>query len=173
MIEFLNSELFAQAVGLIASAFLILSYLVKSDQKLKLLMCISFSIFSLHYFLLHAFVGMFVNIMDVLRISSSMTKKKIIFVMYGFIFSYIAIGAFKYEIFIDIFPVLASVLGTISMYKLSGIRFRLVLFIISCLWLTYGIFVLSIGAIVTNIFLLFANSVTVYRLYRDEKVTLN
>jgi len=169
MSDVFSSEIGVQTLGLIASCFLIFSYLVKSDTKLKLLMCVSFSIFSIHYFLLGAFVGMFVNIIDVLRISSSMKKKKIELLMYMFICMYVIIGFFRFENFIDFLPVIASILGTISMYKLQGIRFRLILFIISALWLSYGIYVFSIGAIITNIFLLAANIITVYRLKKDNK----
>lgn len=167
MIDFITYDIAAQAVGVLASIFLVLSYLVTSDIRLKLIMCVSFGFFAIHYFMIAALMGMLIQIIDICRISFSLRKQKSDLIMLFFVSIYLVIGYMNFSQYIDLLPIAAGVLGTISMYKLSGLRFRLVLFAITALWLTYGIYVFSIGGIVTNIFLLAANSVTVYRLYRE------
>jgi len=55
------------------------------------------------------------------------------------------------------------------MFKLSGIKFRLLAMCGASVWLSYSIIVQSIGGVITETSVLILSVVTIYRLMREEK----
>ena len=84
-------------------------------------------------------------------------------------FIYIAMALFIAEKWIDFFPAIASLVGTYSMYKLSGIKFRIMGLVGSSAWLTYSVAFFSIGGIMTEIFAITINLFTIRRLSKNAK----
>ena len=160
----MNLDIIAQGVGILAGAILVASYAVRSDRHLKIIMATSASVFCVHYYLLAEPAGVAVKIIDFLRVLFSIKIYKPSVFIVIFVTAYIVFGALTYEKFVDVLPIIASILGTISMYKLTGVKFRVVLLFVCALWLIYSFSVFSIGGIMTNILLLTMNGITIYRL---------
>ena len=73
-----------------------------------------------------------------------------------------------YKYIYDLLPIIAGVLGTFAMFKLSGIKMRLLGIVSSGAWLTYGIIFHSIGSIITNTSVITLNIFTILRLKGDN-----
>lgn len=159
----------AQLVGLLASAFIILGYSSKHDAKLKTIVCIGAALFSAHFFMMGAMTAMIMNAVNFLRIALSIKfhGSKMLFVI--FIVIYLSVGAFTYETWIDIFPLISSILGTVSMYFLSGVKLRLIGLLGSSSWLTHNFVVGSMGGIITELFVLTMLLTGIYRLIMDKR----
>ncbi|MEM7618643.1 MAG: YgjV family protein, partial [Pseudomonadota bacterium] len=89
--------------------------------------------------------------------------------MWAFIFFYLVSAFFVYERPSDLLPVFSGVISTYAFYRLSGIKMRIVFFFAESSWFVFSVLINSIGGIITNIFVLIANSITTFRLLRDKK----
>lgn len=169
MDNFLTYEIIAQAIGLLATAFVVGSFAHKRDNHLKIWVAVGNVIFALHFFMLGAYAGMLINIINIFRATFSIKFHKSTKMMIFFWSIYIMTGVYIYEKPVDTLPVLASLLGTFSMFKLSGIKFRLFTMLGSSSWLIYATVFQSIGGMITETFLMVLNSSTIYRLIKDKK----
>ena len=68
----------------------------------------------------------------------------------------------------DVWPILGTVIGTYSVFCLSGIRMRSGFLLGACCWLTNNILVGSIGGTLLEMTVIVMNSTTIYRLYRQR-----
>lgn len=163
---------FAQIVGLIATAFIIVAYSFKNDTSYRAIASAGGFLFSLHFFMLGAFAGSAVNLINGFRSISAIhfhkSKKLMLFFMALYIFS----AFFVVEEFIDALPFLNGLLGAYAIFQLSGIRMRLVMLVVSGMWMAYNIIFMSIGGIITECFVLTSNCITIYRIFRDNKKLL-
>lgn len=169
MTNFLTYDFIAQAIGILASAVVIFSFTQKIDNRLKAILMIGNLIFMVHFLMLGAYAGMIANIINVCRVGCSITFHKSTKFMLFFMSAYIAMGYFIYDDWYDLLPVLSGLLGTFSMFKLSGIKMRLTGFIGSSAWLGYAIIFNSIGGIITEVANLSLNGITILRMMRDKK----
>ena len=160
----------AQIVGIIASALIITAFAHKSDSYYKYFVMFGALMFAAHFYLLGALAGMFVNVINCIRTGSSIKFHQSNLVLGFFIISYLAAGWFIYETPKDILPVFSGCLASFAMFKFSGIKLRLCMYINSISWITYGILVFSIGGIITETFIIITNTITIYRLLKDKKV---
>lgn len=169
MTDFSTYDLLAQAVGLIASGFIIFGFSQKADDRLKIFMFIGALTFSFHFFLIGAYAGCAINIVSACRTALSFKFNKSTPVMCFFLILYVIFGYVTYEAPSDIFPVFSSMLSTFAMYKLSGIKMRVCLIFSSLSWLTYATIHTSIGGMITETFVQFTTWATIYRITRDKK----
>ena len=161
-------EMITQGIGLIASAVIIFSFTQKADNRLKVFLIIGNLIFILHFFMLGAFAGMLVNMINALRVGFSIKFYKSTKMMLFFMLAYITACGITYQNIYDILPVISGVLGSFSMFKLSGISMRLTGLIGSSAWLSYAIVFHSIGGIITEVSVLILNTLTILRLRGDK-----
>ena len=169
MVDIFSYGVIAQAVGIVASGFIIFSFNQKIDNHLKIYLIIGNMLFATHFSMLGAYAGMCVTTLNVFRVSFSIKFHKSTKMMLGFMTVYILTGIFIYKEMFDLLPIFSSLLGTFSMFKLSGIKLRLLGMFGSSAWLTYGIIFHSIGGIITETSALILNSSTIYRLIRDKR----
>ena len=118
--------------------------------------------------MLGAYAGMFVAIVNGLRNGFSIRYHKSTSIMLVFFVMYLLIGFLTYKYIYDLLPIIAGVLGTFAMFKLSGIKMRLLGIVSSGAWLTYGIIFHSIGSIITNTSVITLNIFTILRLKGDN-----
>lgn len=168
VIDFITYDVVAQAVGVLASIVVICSFTQKQDNRLKIVLILGNLIFLCHFFMLGAYAGMFVNGVNALRVGSSIKFHKSTKLMLVFMTIYTAFGFYIYESVIDLLPVLSGILGTFSMFKLSGIKMRLIGLLGSSAWLSYAIIYHSIGGIITEMSAFILNISTILRLRRDN-----
>jgi MFS family permease len=165
----LSYDFITQAIGIIASGFVILGFTRKVDDHLKVFMFFGSVAFAIHFFMLGAYAGLFISIINCFRIGFSIyffkSKKLMIF----FIGAYILTGAVVYETIFDLLPFMSSTLSTYSMYMLSGIKLRMVSVVGSVAWMIYTMIFYSIGGIITNIFAISMNLTTITRLIINKR----
>jgi hypothetical protein len=159
----------AQIIGIIASAFIISAFLNKGDNHYKLLIMVGASLFALHFYMIGAMAGMVANIINAIRAGGSIYYHRSTPVLLFFLASYIAMGVVIYDSPVDLLPVFSGCVSTFAMFRLSGIQMRVCMYLSSLSWIAYGILVMSIGGIMTDSFILIANSITIYRLFKDKK----
>ena len=159
----------AQIIGIVASALIISAFAFKSDHSYKYFVMLGAAMFALHFYLLGALVAVFVNIINATRTASSIKFHRSNYLLIFFIFCYLIIGFFVYETPRDMLPIFSGCLSSFAMFKLSGIKLRLCMYISAISWIFYAISVFSIGGIITETFIIIINSITIYRLFKDKK----
>jgi hypothetical protein len=169
MIDLFSYQFIAQAIGVIASGFLIFAFTHKSDNYLKTYLILGNFIFASHFLMLGAYAGMLIACINCFRVALSIKFHKSNAMMFSFMVVYILAGVSIYEKPWDLLPVFSSLLGTFSMYKLSGIKLRLCGMLGSFSWLTYGIIFHSIGGIIAETSAMILNISTIFRLRGDHK----
>lgn len=166
MIDWLSFE---QILGYVASIILLLGYAIKSDVKTKTVLTFSSIFFAWHFFLLGAFTATAICTINALRNVSSifLFKSKMVFLIFAGLY-----GVFSYLTYshpIDILPAIGAFITCIGMFLLGGIRFRMLVVIATTLWTIHNIYVGSIGGTINTVILFFISSMTVLRLYRENK----
>ena len=169
MNNFLEYMTLEQVVGVMASAFIVGGYFCKSDNKAKAIIICGSVLFAVHFFMIGAMTAALMNVVNFFRVGLSIKfhGSKILFTF--FVSVYLISLFFTYEEWLNILPVISSVLGCIGMYFLSGIKFRLCTIVGSSCWLLHNALVGSVGGVITEIFVLTAALTTIYRLWLDQK----
>lgn len=161
---------FEQILGYIATALVILSFAQKSEVRFKIIISVAAFVFAIHFFLLGAFAGMAVAILNGSRTLSSMKFHGSSYMMVSFIVLYLIAGVVVYETPIDALPIFSGAVVTFAVYKLSGIKMRALFFCTELGWLIYAFVLKSVGGLITSSFVWGVNVVTIYRLFKDGKI---
>lgn len=169
MNDIFTYDVITQAVGIIASLFIIYSFTHKVDNHLKYFMMAGNFFFVIHFFMLAAYAGMAVAIINCFRVALSIKFHRSNKMMFSFMAIYIVTGCLIYESPSDVLPIISSLAGTFALYKLSGIKLRAFSLIGSCSWITYGIIHHSIGGILTESSVMAINLTTITRLLLNKK----
>jgi len=162
--------LLAQAIGFVIYALGIMCFYQSNDKRLKILMLVMNLTQSIHFALLEATTASLSALLSVFRTGLAIkTAKRSVAI--AFIVSTIVLGLTISESYHDIFPILASCIGTYALFCLSGIKMRLAFLAGALCWLINNILVGSIGGTLLELTLLLVNSNTIRRLYfKKDKV---
>ena len=141
--------IFIQLIGLLAWLCLIISYYRKNTNKILFLQIIGTLLYCLHYYLLGAYSGLFICLFEVLRDYSYYKTNLDKYIFAGSIPIYIIGGILSYSTFVDILPIISSV---IDGYSLTNNKRIVVIgaFLSYTLWVIYDIAVLSISGAITD-----------------------
>jgi len=153
-------EIVAQAVGLVAMAFNIISYQGKKQSTVILLQLFGGTLFAVNYLMLGATVGGVLNIIGAVRAIVFLFKDRLktdrLPWLIGFVASYLVIYVLNFMVFgkevnarnliIEILPVIGMVSLTIGYRLKKAGDVRKFGLISSPAWLTYNIIVGSWGA---------------------------
>nr|WP_245872516.1 YgjV family protein [Avibacterium endocarditidis] len=124
-----------QLLGILAFILGVICFYQKNDKKLKIVMLIQNITYMSHFILLGANVAALSSLLSTLRTATSIyVSSKYIaffFVLLGIIFGYVIADSVW-----QVFPIIASTIGTISLFLLKGIPMRLFMLIGSACWLT-------------------------------------
>ncbi len=159
---------FAQILGFVSFILGISAVYQKNDRYLKIMMLALNLNHMLHYFLLGSMVSALSSLLSAFRTTLSIyTASRIA----AWIFIAIALvsGAWLAENWWDLWAVAGTVIGTYSIFVLSGIKMRIGFLLGACCWLTNNIIVGSIGGAMLELSMIGMNLVTIYRLYSDEQ----
>ena len=174
-------EIIAQAIGILAMVFNILSYQGKKQRTVITLQLIGGALFAVNFLMIGATVGGILNIIAVIRAVLFLFKDKVkadsIFWLIGFILSYIAVYILTFTVFgtePTVWNLIREILPVIGMTALSvGFRLKDAAGIRKCglvsspAWLIYNIAVGSWGAIVCETLTLISIFVGMFR--HDKK----
>lgn len=160
----MDIEIIAQVLSIVGMILNVLSYQAKTQKGILTMQLIGSVFFSASFFMLSAPVGAMMNAVAIIRAivyanGERLHSEKSAW-LYGFIAVYICIYATSFFAFktepvfrnfaLELLPVLAMSVATYSYMVGNAKVVRLFSFISSPLWLTYNIFNLSIGGIVTE-----------------------
>ncbi len=159
------TEIVAQAFGIIGMICNILVFQQKTHKRVLIWQFFAASVFAVNYFMLSSFVGGMLNLVGALRSVIFFFKEKtkansifwLIFFICAFAVSYpLSFLCFGTEpilkkFIIELLPVLAMIIATISLRLGSAKAVRRLGLISSPMWLTYNCFSGSIGAIASEI----------------------
>lgn len=176
-------EITAQIFGIIGMICNIIVFQQKTHKKVLAWQFFAASVFAANYFLLGAVVGGMLNLVGALRSVVFFFKEKthansvwwLVFFICAFSLSYpLSFLAFGTEptlknFIIEILPVLAMIIATVSLRLGSARAVRRLGLISSPMWLTYNCFSGSIGAVASEILNLISIIVGIIRLDRKKK----
>lgn len=154
----------AQIVGLISWGLLVYSYYKKDIDEVLFYQVIGGVFEVIHYFLLGAFSGLIVVILELIRDYSYYKTK---YDKYIFIMSlplYFIIGYFSYSHIMDLLPVVAS---SVDGYALTNKKKIAVIgsIINNSLWLIYDFYCMSIVGVIAEVIFIISN---IYVMWRDN-----
>ena len=176
-------EFIAQTFGIFGLIFNILVFQQKKQKGVLICQFFAASFFALNYLLLGAMVGFLLNIVGALRSVVFYFEKRtraygigwLIFFILAFAASYpITFLAFDTPVnaknlIIEILPVIAMIVATVSLRLNSAKAVRSFGLVSSPMWLTYNCFSGSVGAIASEIFNLISIAIGIIRLDLKRK----
>lgn len=161
----------AQALGFVSFGLGISSFYQKNDRRLKIIMFIFNLNHLLHFILLGSMVSALSAALSAMRTGSSIyTSSKYVAII--FLLAGAGLGLYITEHWWDLWPVMGTMIGTFAVFMLKGIPMRIAFLIGACCWLINNIIVGSIGGTLLELTLISVNSLTIYRLMRDQKRAL-
>ncbi|OJI22450.1 Inner membrane protein YgjV [Vibrio vulnificus] len=156
----------AQALGFLSFGLGISTFYQKNDRHLKILMLVFNLNHLLHFLLLGSMLSALSALLSALRTTTSIfTSSKwvaAIFILIG-----IVSGLGMAEHWWELWPIVGTVIGTYSLFVLSGIRMRIGFLAGATCWLINNILVGSIGGTLLEMTVIIMNLITIYRLYRQ------
>lgn len=168
MPEFFQNQIFIQILGFVALGLGVSALLHKKDNALKVLLSCQSFVLSAHFFLLGAngaTVACFVS--GTRNLTSIYSKFKHLAIF--FITLYVVLGYFRYESWIDLLPLSATIVTTIGFFYLEKIPMRLTVLYATSMWLIHNAIVMSLGPLIMESLIFVANLKTIYSLYKEDK----
>ena len=155
-------ELVAQAIGIVAMTFNILSYQGKSQKTVIALQLVGGALFAVNFLMLGATVGGILNIIGTIRAIVFLLKDKLktdrLVWLIGFLISYIAVYILNFTVFgkepspynllIELLPVVGMTALSIGFRMKDAAGIRKCGLVSSPAWLVYNIAAGSWGAII-------------------------
>lgn len=167
--ELFASNPLAQIVGILAYLMSAFSVYQKDEKKLRLYMSVAALIWVAHHALLHSYTAAILLFVIAIRcfVSAEMISKTLVTRVYFTVF-FILINAFctylTWEGYISLFAFMAATVATFAVLLVRGAFTRVLLISVELLWLTYNIYVGSIGGVVAC---LTDASIMAFVLYKD------
>jgi len=157
----------AQPFGYAAFVLGVLSFLQKDDRRFKLYMSAECLAYVVHFALLGNPTAVASSVISVARSVLSLYTKAawVAFVMVAL---NLALGWGLVELWWNWLPLLASCIGTLALFLLSGIRMRLVMLLGTGCWLVNNILSGSIGGTALELVILVTNLRTIFTLRQQN-----
>ncbi|OGE32841.1 hypothetical protein A3C59_04430 [Candidatus Daviesbacteria bacterium RIFCSPHIGHO2_02_FULL_36_13] len=147
-----------QGIGFVALLFVIFSF--QKNKRLALLsfMLIGLLLFVVHYSLLGAWIGALMNLIEAGMVFVAFKKETRLWAQqkfwpYLFISLFIIAGAVTSKSWVDSFPVLAQIFGTIAVWQTNPRAIRFIMLAPRPLWFIYNLIVGSYAGMATEIFI--------------------
>ena len=156
----------AQIIGIFAMLFNILSYQQKNKAQIVALQLFGSTLFSIHFFMLGAYMGGLLNVIGIFRaivfLKEDFFHAKHWAWLFGFIAIYLLSYLLTFTVFekaftlsngiIELLPVIGMTATTFAFRAKSAKSTRLLGFVSSPAWLIYNVISVSIGAICCELF---------------------
>lgn len=159
----------SQILALAGFAVYALSFWQKDRRKILLLEVLECFLHSIHYFLLGAYTGGFLNIIGMARSGSFIYKDKNKFMKTYtlpaiFMLIYIANAILTWEGFITLLPTAGSMIICLTIWQHNTKNIRRNSIVVQILWLIYGIYIGSHMVAASEVILLISTIMSIYRL---------
>jgi len=162
----------AQLFGYAAFVLGVMSFLQKDDRRFKLYMSAECLAYVVHFALLGNPTAVASSVISVSRSVLSLYTKAP-WVAFSLVALNLVLGWRLVEVWWNWLPLLASCIGTLALFLLSGIRMRLTMLVGTGCWLANNILSGSIGGTALELVILATNLRTIYALLRQETVAAN
>ena len=176
-------EIFAQAVGILAMAIIIVSFQQKTHKKVTTFQMFGCTLFAASFFMLGALSGAFMNVISVFRALVYSNKEKFRGDHKGwmalFMTLYVASYVLTFTVFdkdfntlnavVELLPVIAMVVTTIGFSSNSAKLVRLCGLVNSPCWMVYNIVNLALGGILCEVFSLCSIFIGMFRHDRKKQ----
>lgn len=146
----------AQIFGFLAWLCLLISYYRKNTNKILFLHIFSIVFYLLNYLLLGAWSGLFIIVLELLRDSLYYKTDKDNLIFLITIPFYILLSIFAWGDYIEIIPIIASVLEGFTLTKKKNIVVPGAI-IVYAMWIVYDLNVASYSGVLTDILIVFSN----------------
>ena len=156
----------AQIIGIFAMLFNILSYQQKNKTQIVALQLFGSTLFSIHFFMLGAYMGGLLNVIGIFRAIVFLKEDCFHAKHWAWLFGFVAIYLLSYLLtftvfekaftlsngIIELLPVIGMTATTFAFRAKSAKSTRLLGFVSSPAWLIYNVISVSIGAICCELF---------------------
>lgn len=176
-------EIAAQAVGIVAMLFNILSFQRKTARGVIAFQLVGGLLFSVSFFMLDSYIGGILNVIGVVRAVLFLKKDRFhtdhILWLFVFVVLYLISYALTFTVFgkeptainflIECLPVIGMTASSISFRYDKASVIRKYGLVSSGSWLIYNGFAAAVGAICCEVFSLFSIGLAMYRYDRKKK----
>lgn len=168
MLEFLQSPLFAQAIGFIGTIIIVIGMQQKKYGRIVLCKISNELISAIHYLLLGGYTGMIINFAScvtngVYWYRNTKGKSTLVFqILFGAMF--VVLGALSWHGPISILVVAAKLISSVSLGINNPRVIRILNLISNPCWLVYNIYMGSIAGIISDILVISSVVIAVVRL---------
>ena len=178
-----TTEIIAQAIGIFAMAFNLLSYQQKTRKGAIIFQLFGTTLFTINFLMLGAMVGGLLNLVGAIRAIIFINKEKlradhiawqigfiaVYFASYILTFTAFGKEATVFNLIIEFLPIIGMIATTIS-YRFSDAKsIRKFGLISSPAWLVYNIANMAVGAILCEVLSLGSIIIGIIRLDRKKK----
>lgn len=158
----------AQLFGYLAFVLGVGSFLQKNDRRFKLFMTGECVAYVLHFWLLGNPTAVASSVMSTVRSVLSLYTRSI-WVAVAVVVVNLALGIGLVQHWWNWFPLLASCIGTLALFLLSGIQMRIVMLFGTLLWIANNLISGSIGGSALEIVIFVVNCHTIWRMKQDAR----
>jgi len=158
----------AQLFGYLAFILGVSSFLQKNDRHFKLYMFAECIAYILHFSLLGNPTAVASSAISAARSALSLYTRSA-WVAGAVVLTNLALGLSLVEHWWNWFPLLASCIGTLALFLLTGVRMRIVMLFGTFLWIANNIISGSIGGTALECVILAVNSHTIWRMRREAQ----
>jgi hypothetical protein len=155
----------AQLVGIIALVIGVSAFLQKNDQLLRRNLTIYTLLMGFHFMLLDLWASAITAWLGTIRTYISMRTRNV-WVMLGFISVVLILAIPNAQTVVDYLPIAGTTFGTWAMFRETGIRMRLLMFLGTLCWLSHNFLVGSIGGTIIESIFLGVNATTMWKLFK-------
>jgi len=166
-------DIIGQIIGFFGTAAFFISYQQKEQKQIVFFQIIGISMFVVHFFMLGAYTGAILNVFGVVRAviyynnDKKWAQSKLWF--YGLIIVYTVVGILTWEDWFSVLPIIAMILSTFAFMQTNALRFRLLNFPCSPMWLIYNLHHFSISGSITECFTMTSMIIGFFRYYILKK----
>jgi hypothetical protein len=156
-----------QIFGYLAFVMGVASFLQKSDMRFKAFMAAECVSYVIHFWMLGNYTAVASSAVSVGR-SLAAIKTRSVYVALAFVALSLALGAWLATSWLSLLPIVASCIGTLSLFLLQGVRMRCAMLVGTSLWLFNNILSGSIGGTMLEATVLATNLLTIRRMLNDR-----
>lgn len=162
------NQIIAQGVGYLALLFAILSFQKNQRVAILLFTLVSVSLFVVHYFLLNAWTGALMNLIEVGVVFVAYQKETKMWAQhklwpYFFSFCFIGAGILTSTTYMGSLPVIAQIFGIVAVWQNNPKAIRFIMLVPRPLWFIYNFTVGSYAGMATEIFIFLSVAVGITR----------
>lgn len=160
-------NIIAQILGLAGFSLSVISFQAKTKKGILFFQMLCGFAFTLHFFILGAFTGAFLNILSSLRSvvyhNSGKRRTTSLFWPFAFALSFILTGVLTWEGPVTLLPVSACLVYTVTLYMDNPSTVRRFIWTGSPCWIVYNVIKGSYGGVLTEIFAMCSIFTAIYR----------